>query len=1000
MVEFRLLGPLQVVAHDRLVEVRRAKLRALLAILLLEANEFVGPERLADLLWDGRPPGGAQATLHSHVSALRKALEPAAGVGGHQRLVTGPGGYALRVGPDELDVDRFEAGAAEGRRALAAGRWRPARVALERALGLWRGPALGDLADRGFAQATAARLEESRRAAWEDLVEARLALGHHGELVGELEALVAAEPYRERLWAQLMLALYRSARQADALAAYHRLRTRLSGELGLEPGPALQRLEEAILLQKSELDWTPPGAFQATPAPALSPARSRIAHLPRPLSAFVGRVDALDEVGALLATERLVTLTGPGGVGKTRLAAAAADRAQAAFPDGGAFVALAGVGDPDLVLVTVARALAVPEEASRPPVEQLGRHLAQRRFLLVLDNLEHLLPAAGDLAQLLAACPDLTVLATSRTPLGLAGERRYPVPALELPDRRDWADAHMLSANEAVALFSDRARAVRPDFALTDRNAAAVAELCARLDGLPLAIELAAARSNVLTPRALLARLEPGLSLLTRGPGDQPARHHTLRAAFDWSHDLLDPATQRLFRRLGVFVDGADLHAVEAVCAEGDAGTALLDALGALIDASLVLRDPGDGEPRFRMLETVRAYALGRLDASGEADACRRRHLRHFLALAEEGKPPPGFTDDRRLTVLEPEAGNLRAALAFGLDRGDVESAGRLAAALYGWWRDSGRLREGRDWVRALLARQLPGRLRAELLTWTGWLAANQADYGRAADRFAEALVRWQAAGAVAGQACCLHGLGQMAYRADDTARSDALLQQALALSRQAGDDMLVIRVLEQLATNAEAGGDHARAGALYEEALAAARHAGSDRHIAYGCASLAMIELAAGNVDRAARLSAEGLVSARRSGSLTVQALALALGGVIALERSDPANAASGYGEALRLCRDAGMTHWALDCVCGLAAAARLQGDRVRAARLFGAAQRLYQAAGLVRERGIERDCYERHRAGLHAETDPGVFDTAWVEGEAMTMEQAVAYALEEAPA
>ena len=594
-MEFRILGPLEVHDGSGPVRVPGAKERALLADLLVHAGRVVAADRLVDDLWGEELPGNPANTLQGRVSALRRALGPA----GAGLVVTSPPGYRLAVEPEQLDAGRFQRLVAEADAAAAREGPRAARL-LEAALGLWRGPALAEFADLPWARAEAARLEELRLAAQEALAELRLAGGGHAELVGELEALVAAHPLRERPRGQLMLALYRSGRQADALRVYGETRATLAEELGIDPSPELQRLQRAILTQDPAI--APPGRARAPAAPPHN--------LPERLTSLVGRDRELDEVGKLVGQHRLVTVTGPGGAGKTSLAVEAARRLVAGFPDGVWLVELAALRDPGLLGEAVAATLGLSEEragsgAPPPPAaERLASFVADKAMLVVLDNCEHLVAAcAGLAARLVSACPDLTVLASSREPLGVAGEVTFTVPPLAV-DPLDPAD---IGGIEAVQLFVDRARLADPNFGLTTVNASAVASICRRLDGIPLAIELAAARVRVLSVEQIATRLHDRFRLLADGSRTALPRHQTLRAAIDWSHRLLSGPEQVLFRRLAVFAGGCTLEAAEAVCnADGDLPIDVLEGVESLVAKSLLREVGAGGEPRVAGVLPVR----------------------------------------------------------------------------------------------------------------------------------------------------------------------------------------------------------------------------------------------------------------------------------------------------------------------------------------------------------------------------------------------------------
>ncbi|WP_242895339.1 AfsR/SARP family transcriptional regulator [Actinomadura litoris] len=685
-----ILGPLEVRDEaGRPVEVGGPRLRALLVRLAAEGGRPVSAGRLLDDLWDDPPGGNA---LQALVSRLRA-------VAGRDLVGHGPGGYRLAVDPGEVDAFAFE-------RAVAAARAEPdpgrRAAALRRALDLWRGPALADVAGADYALAAVARLGELRLAAVEDLADAELAAGRQAPSAAELEPLAAAHPLRERLRGHYMRALYLAGRQADALEVYEETRRALADRLGVDPSDELASVHLAILRRDDDLGCGRPAepppraeAPAAEPAPARPPRTART-NLPAQLTSFVGREEESRRVGKLLRESRLVTLTGPGGAGKTRLAAESAAAFLAEMPDGVWFVPLAPVSAPGDVVHAVLAALDVPETV-RPaertavrPLDRLADYLAAKQMIIVLDNCEHLVEAAAGLVdRVLGLAAGVRVLATSREPLGITGESLCPVPSLPLP-REDETDPGEALSHGSVRLFADRAAAVRPGFAVDAETVADVVAICRALDGIPLAIELAAARLRSLTPGQVAARLGDRFRLLGAGTRAALPRHRTLRAVVDWSWELLDDVERAVLRRLSVFAGGATPAAAVRVCGlpapdAPDPGD-VIDVIAALVDKSLVMAE-GDPEVRYRLLETVRVYAGERLEQAGEAGRVRDEHTAYFIWLAEHAEPEMRGPDqllwaDR----LGAERGNFAAAFRRIGDTSDTESGLRLVAALAWYW--------------------------------------------------------------------------------------------------------------------------------------------------------------------------------------------------------------------------------------------------------------------------------------------------------------------------
>jgi predicted ATPase/DNA-binding SARP family transcriptional activator/Tfp pilus assembly protein PilF len=1060
-VEFRILGSVEVADGGLVRDLGGLRERTLLARLLLSAGQVVSADRLAEDLWAGQPPAHWMSTLRVYISRLRRALGEGAAA-----VATQPPGYRITLGESELDAARFARLVATAREDLAGGRPEAAAAGLREALGLWRGPALSDVADFAFAQADVARLKEARLAAVEDRVEAELACGGHASLVSELDGLVAAHPLRERLCGQRMLALYRCGRQADALQAYQDLRSRLDDELGIDPSPAVQRLQQEILRQEPGLDWRPAAAERTAGAarragPQLdAPARGDVAsgrgrpqppaaaegpvpvRLPAETTSFIGRESELATIHELLGLSRLLTLTGLSGSGKTRLAIRAGAQGSGRYPDGVWLVELAPVTGPDLVTAVVASALGAREEPGRPLADTIAAHLRDSEALVIIDNCEHVLDAAADLVTgLLRRCPSLRILATSQSRLNVAGEATWPVPPLTVPPPAE-EDPLVIAEAESVRLFCDRAGLARPGFSLDAGNAAAVREICRRLDGIPLALELAAARLNALTARQLAARLDDRFRVLSGGSRTGLPRHRTLQAAIEWSYDLLRDVEQVAFRRLAVFAGGATLEAAEAVLPDAQfPADAVFETVSALVDRSLLTTEERDGSMRYGMLESVHHFANERLAAAGEQDELSRRHLDWLVDYAGQADldgPDQGAWMD----LLETDMENVRAGLEWGLAQPGSEQALALAGSLATFWMVRGHAGIGRRWLDSALAAagpQASSRLRAIALDGVGQLAYVQSDhdaqlgyqreslaiwrelgddvrtasclgdlgaaahirgeYPAAEQMYGEALELARRAGASNIMARCLSGLGRLALHTDDQERATVYYTESMARFREAGDLRRATLILGNLGVVAFNEGDFDLAVSRLEEHLANARKIGDRKLIGGALTNLGTIWQNTGDSDRAEQLHAEALALAEQVGDRRLACVALTNLGLVALARKDYERARSYHARSLELAEAVGERRSIAESLEELAGVDAAAGLMERAAVLFGASQAAREAIGAP-ILGPDLARFQKAVAEVRLALGEGAFTEAERRGRAMSEAEAVALARSDPPA
>ncbi|GAA4582961.1 hypothetical protein GCM10023194_19010 [Planotetraspora phitsanulokensis] len=957
-MRIRLLGPLEVLDDTgRTVDIPGTRLRALLARLALDSGRTVSAAELVEAVWDGRPPASGANALQTLVSRLRRALPEA-----HLELL--PTGYRLAVPAADVDARLFERLAGEGRACRDAGDLTAACDLFDQALRLWRGEPLTDLASTGCG-AAAARLGELRLRTVEDRAEVELAIGGDpADLVTELAHLAAAHPLRERLGEMRMRALAAAGRSSEALVVFEELRKVLADELGADPSPRLRELHTSILRGGPA---TPPGQAprQSVEAPEDRRGRAvrrdgpqdgrrdlrpggrhgaRRGNLRAPVTSFVGRDEDVARVRDVLGAARLLTLVGPGGAGKTRLAEEVAATLADEYADGVWSIELAEVHDPEWLPAAVSRALGLregglrggtdagPGEGTGGAAARLAARIGDRQALLVLDNCEHLIEACARLAgRVLADCPGVRIIATSREPLGISGEFLHPVEPLGLPPVDvEFADA---DGYPAVRLFLDRAAAVRPGFTLTPGDLPGVLEICRRLDGLPLAIELACTRLRSLSPPEIAARLSDRFRLLTGGSRTALPRHQTLLAVVEWSWRLLTEAERTAACGLAVFTGGATLDAAQAVCAAGgledEIEHEIVEVVAALVDKSLVEMVETPGRPsRYRMLGTVAAFAAARLAESGEADRSRRAHAAFFLARAEEAEPGlRAGAQLERLAWFDQEYGNLTAALRWAVDGGEEQTAVRLAAALGWYWV----LRDVRDdaagWLRQVLdmphvRNTVPGRPLATVYAYDA-LYQSSGDPARSASSAASARAlagddehQWPPA--VAFMATLLGGFdggsglgGRLSAHPDGWVSAQAELTSGYAAQNDGRLDA---------------------AGAHYATAHARFTAIGDRWGMAAAASILADFHGVSGRHTAAVEASGEALRMAREVGALTDAAWMEAQRGIHRLRAGGTAGALDDLTNAERAAEAGRFVSVVAAARIGMATAARAAGDLTRA--------------------------------------------------------------------
>lgn len=980
-MEFRLLGPLEVAEGDRTVRLGAPRQRAVLAMLVLAAPEVVSTDRLVDGLWGEHPPKSPLGALQVHVHGVRKTLCDVSDVELVERV---PPGYRLAITADETDIGRFTMLQRRARDERLRDDQAAAAATLAEALGLWRGPALADVADAPFAEPEAARLDELRMLAQEDSYDVRLALGQHAALVADLEQAVLEHPMRERLWGQLMTALYRCHRQADALATYAQARERLADELGIDPDQALQQLELAILRQDPALAAphapppSPRGAgdaarvtLAATKLPTVAPREP--ARLPRPSTPTFGRRELVAQIRDVLSDRevRSLTLTGPGGSGKSRVAAVAA--AAVADDHEDRVVYITATERTDVSQLAREVTLAVTGSDDEAALGDLDAHT-----LVVLDNLESIDDGELLVRDLLERTSQLTIMATSRLPLHLRAEHDLPVPPLEVP--AEGASADEVAAAPAVEMFVDRATAVAPDFSLPD-HLDDVAELCRFLDGLPLAIELAAAHARLLTPGQIRSALESDLGLLTGHTSDLPERQQTLAATIEWSYARLAPSARLVADRLSLFERGFTVEAVEAIC---DDVPDVLEALAQIVEARLIRPVDSRVEVRFVVLGTVRAYARNRLLQHGDLETRRLALADHLLSRVRdwagqldgpEGAAAVGRYDDT--------APDLDSALDWAFDTGRTELAVELATTVTDLWIASGRLVDGlRRTQKLLTLAGLTSAQQAGLHLTAGKLAHHLTDWDLAAEELRAVLAMPGIDPATATAARCHLGAALVVTGAAE--EGAALASQALEEAERLGRYPTTAIALSVLAIARAIAGDAEGERSYYERRLTVVSERGDVARLADTLNTLAEIALDDADAETARAYASESVVIAGSALTLEARDATITLARAAAVD-GDPETTAAHLRAAFRLADQTGQALALAQCLRVGGCLAVLMRDPVSAVRAFAAAQEV-SASPSGTDEPIEADLAARLAEARSALGEDG-FRREWRLGRTLPM-------------
>ena len=1023
VVRIGLLGGFRLSVGPRLIEEDRWRLRkarSLIKLLALAPDHRLHREQVMETLWPVLGMRKASNNLHQILHAVRRTLEPAvlATAPASGSAASASSGYLLlrdeqlSLCPDSplwVDVEAFEQTAATARHAMEP-------AAFRAAIDLYAGELLPEDRYEPWVEQRRAQLRELYLSLLLELGALLEGRREFGEAIEALGRVVAEEPTHEGAHVGLMRLHALSGRRREALSQYERLREALFNEFRREPDAATTSLQQEIWAGTFPHSDSPPAGLPAKDEEARFAAKAprRRHNLPLRRTSFIGRKHERLEVKRHLAMTRLLTLAGTGGCGKTRLALEVARDLVGVYPDGVWLIELAPLSDEELVPKAVAQALEVPERPAQPLAETLAEILRGWELLLILDNCEHLLEATARLVDLLLdSCPRLRMMATSREALGVEGEVRWPVAPLSVPEQERMSSSQELEGYESTRLFVQRAKGRDPTFSLSPQDALAVAEICRKLGGIPLAIELAAARVGTLSLEHISERLEGSLDLLSGGARTAVSRQRTLRGTLDWSHELLSEPERKIFRKLSVFAGGWTLEASEAVGSGEDIEeTEILNLLSGLVEKSLVVAETTEqGGVRYRLLEPVRQYALEKLEQSGEAEDVKRSHAGYFLALAEEAEPwLSGPREAEWFERLEEELDNMRAAHSWARAHGEAELSLRLAGALGGFWYWGGHYGEAREWLEAALAQEArtSALVRAKALAAVSSMAWAQGDLGKLKEAAEEGLRLSKEAGIEGDRttfflggtyrAVFLNLLVTAFTEARDNERTVKLGEESLRLNRQAGDVQGIAWSLLNLANASADSGYNEQAEEFYAEGLSLARELDSEYNCFLFLLNWGWTALIQGDHQRATRLIGEALELApeREQGFLGILPRALDTLAWATLLGGEPQRAKAKFEENLTLSKDLDDKATIKTSLDGLACVAGANGEALRAAKLLGSAEALIEATGF----GLspqESAMLEPYHASARSRLGEAGWDDALAEGRTMSIGAAIVYALSE---